>query len=225
MTITTTTLSIALGASSSNQFSVVTPASMTGIVGPGPNKSNRIIIWCDNEAMEALSVTTANATVVRGVLGTLRASHQIGARVWVGQESDFEHLMLMSARAYSGLSVNFETITPSTAIDTATLTAEQMLGGLITGTPTAAANYTLPTAALLITALQSFGVPYIGQSFRFTIKNTSGGANTITAVAGTGATIVGTATVAQSNAKEFRVVITGVDVPAYSIYSLGTVTF
>jgi hypothetical protein len=114
---------------------------------------------------------------------------------------------------------------PTTAIDTATITSSQVLGGLITGTPTAAAAYTLPTAALLQAALQSFCVPFIGQSFEFTVKNTSAGANTITVAIGTGGTAVGTMTIAQNSCKRFKVVLTAVDSPAYSLYSLGTVVF
>ena len=72
MSISQTTLSVALsGYSITNvlRTSIVTPASMTNIVAPGPNKSNRIILWCEREAMEVLSVTTTTAKVVRAVLG------------------------------------------------------------------------------------------------------------------------------------------------------------
>ena len=44
---------------------------------------------------------------------------------------------------------------PVTATDTATLTAAQVLNGIILATPTAAASYTLPTVALLEAALPS----------------------------------------------------------------------
>ena len=222
MTIIVTTLALAV-AENATQVSL---ASATGVVGPGPNNSNRQVLWVDREAMEIVSISGVIATVVRGVLGTLRVAHVIGQKVWIGQEADFEHFQGMGLGiAGSSMTRAFETTLPTTAADTATITPAQVLGGLITGTPTAAATYTLPTAALLDAALRSFGTTFRGQSFEFTIKNTSAGANTITVAGGTGGTDVGTMTIAQNSAKRFKVVLTAVDSPAYSVYSLGTVVF
>lgn len=231
--ITQTTLSVALGGPTlgrlNTQGSPVTPASMTNVLAPGPNKSNRTILWIDREALEVISITTTLAICHRGVFGTLAVPHVAGTPIWVGTEQDFSAFNENENRGglglYGPLSVSFETINPTTAADTATLTVAQLLGGLITGTPTAAANYTLPTATLIVAALGSWSNPYIGQSFEFTIKNTSAGANTITAVAGTGVTLTGTATVAQNAIKRFRLVVTNVITPTVTVYSLGSSTF
>jgi hypothetical protein len=201
--------------------------SLTGITAPGPNKSNRTILWMGREAIEVLSLADATnliVNVVRGVLMTAARYHGAGTQVWAGAEKDFPPFEEQGLGLYARLAAQFETVNIANLIGTTTLTAENLLGVLILGIPTAAANYTLPTAALLLASLGSYGSPYIGQSFEFTIINNSAGAFAITLVAGTGGTVVGTATVAQANGKRFRVVITGVAVPAYSVYSEGTVT-
>lgn len=78
---------------------------------------------------------------------------------------------------------------PVTATDTATLTAAQVLNGIILATPTAAASYTLPTVALLETTLSSAKV---GSTIDFVIVNlASNSSYDITLVAGTGWTITG----------------------------------
>lgn len=78
---------------------------------------------------------------------------------------------------------------PVTATDTATLTAAQVLNGMILATPTAAANYTLPTVASLETDLSSCK---IGSTIDFLIINlASNAAYDITLVTNTGWTITG----------------------------------
>lgn len=101
---------------------------------------------------------------------------------------------------------------------TATLTAAELLGGFIDGAPTAAATYTLPTAALMMEALNQAGS---GNAIEFTIKNSTAGAYTITVAAGAGGTGKGTLTIAQSNTKRFLLIVTGAT--TYDVYSLGTV--
>ena len=101
----------------------------------------------------------------------------------------------------------------------ATLTAAQVLGGLILRDPAGGARTdTLPTAALLAAALP--GV-VAGTAFEFTIRNTADASETITVAAGTGGTTSGTMTIAQNNSKRFLVVFTSAS--AYTVYSLGTV--
>jgi len=113
--------------------------------------------------------------------------------------------------------------TTVSVIDTAgaaTLTAAQILGGLILRDPNGASRSdVVPTATLLINAIHDCKV---GDSFEFIIKNTADADETITLTSGTGATMVGTMTIAQNNVKRFRAVITGVSSPAYTVYSLGT---
>ena len=102
----------------------------------------------------------------------------------------------------------------------ATLTAAQILGGLIFRDPSGAnRSDTTPTAASLIAAIHNCKV---GDSFEFTIANTTDASETITLISGTGTTRIGTMTIAQNNAKRFRAVITEVSTPAYTVYSLGT---
>ena len=72
--------------------------------------------------------------------------------------------------------------TTATAINaTATATAANIKGGLITSTSALATSITLPTATLLGTALNATK----GTSFDFIVDNTAG-ANTVTIVVGVG---------------------------------------
>ncbi|UOF77220.1 tail fiber protein [Caudoviricetes sp.] len=86
---------------------------------------------------------------------------------------------------------------PATATNTATLTVSDVLAGLVVGTPTAAATYTLPTGTLL-DAAATFEV---GDSFDWTIVNAATtAAYIITLAAGTDHTIVGSVDVAANHA-------------------------
>lgn len=102
--------------------------------------------------------------------------------------------------------------------DTTTVTAEQLIAGVLDGTPTAAATYTLPTATDLVAAIPNCKV---GSSFMFVVNNKSEGTNTITVAAGTDGTADGTLTVAQHVIRAFLVIITNVATPAYYVYGLG----
>lgn len=90
---------------------------------------------------------------------------------------------------------------------TATLTAAQMGGGIITSTTAAAVAATLPLGTAFETYLLSvFGTLAVGDGFIFYVVNT--GANTWTLTANTGFTIVGVAAVAGPGQGEFRIVRT-----------------
>lgn len=84
--------------------------------------------------------------------------------------------------------------TPATATSTATLTAAQILTGIILGSPgSSAATYTLPTVALLEATLVNCKV---GMSFDLSVVNIDGsGSGIITMAVGTGFTAVGLMTV------------------------------
>lgn len=115
------------------------------------------------------------------------------------------------------------TVTTQTTASNKTITAAQILGGLILRDPNGGARTdTLPTAALLVAAISG---AKIGDAFEFTYRNTADAAETITIAAGTGGTASGTMTIAQNNTKRFLVVLTGVvsGSEAYTVYSLGTV--
>lgn len=59
---------------------------------------------------------------------------------------------------------------PATATDSATLTAAQLTNGIIIGTPTTTAAYTLPLAADLDNALSN---AHVGTTFDFRVINTT----------------------------------------------------
>ena len=109
--------------------------------------------------------------------------------------------------------------TQTAKTDTATLTAAQLITGILDGTPTSGATYTLPTAALLVAGIANCKV---GSSFFFAVNNKAGGAYTITVAAGSGGTADGTLTVAQNVIRLFLVIITNVtsSSEAYYVYGL-----
>lgn len=112
-------------------------------------------------------------------------------------------------------------VTSTATTDTATLTAAQLLTGLITATPTAAAAYTLPTPAAMVAAIAGCKV---GTSFTVLVNNTSAsGAKTITMTANGSFTVDGTATVADNVARLFRVVINNVTASSEAavLYGIG----
>ena len=109
--------------------------------------------------------------------------------------------------------------TQTAVTNTATITAAQLITGILDGTPTSAATYTLPTAALLVAGIANCKV---GSSFFFAVNNKAGGAYTITVAAGSGGTADGTLTVAQNVIRLFLVIITNVtsSSEAYYVYGL-----
>lgn len=90
--------------------------------------------------------------------------------------------------------VLFTQAAPATATSTATLTAAQLVTGIILGSPgSSAATYTLPTVALLEALVTNAKVD---SAFEFSVVNVDGsGSGVITLAVGTGWTIVGLATV------------------------------
>jgi hypothetical protein len=110
---------------------------------------------------------------------------------------------------------------PQTAAGTATLTVAQVLGKVLVGSPsTSAANYTLPTAALLDAALPN---KKINTTFDLTIINLGTSSGVITVVTGTGITLVGMATLpittAAGSSGTWRFRKTGV--AAWTAYRIG----
>ena len=110
---------------------------------------------------------------------------------------------------------------PATATATATLTADQVLNGILLGSPgTSAASYTLPTVAALEAALPNSDKP--GVSFPFSVMNVDGsGSGVITLVTNTGWTLVGLMTVVATagTAQMFRARKTGTG--TWSLYRVG----
>lgn len=95
------------------------------------------------------------------------------------------------------------------AADTApTLTAAQIFGGLVLGTPTAARNYTLCTATDLMALIPGGGV---GSTVRVSIKNLAAATHAITVVATASITnggIAGDLTVSAATVGTFDIVFT-----------------
>lgn len=167
----------------------------------------------------ALQVDAATASVVNGVKVTATATAVGPILTAIGSDTNAT-LDITGKGTTGGVRTGPFTIKKSTATataDTATLTVAQLLTHIIDGTPTGAANYTLPTAANLVAGITNAKV---GDSFEFIINNKSGGANTITVLAG-GATLRGTATIAQNVCRKFVVLITNVTggAEAYTVYS------
>ena len=88
---------------------------------------------------------------------------------------------------------------PTAETDTVTLTIAELLTGIIAGTPTAAAAYTLPTGTLIDVAVDCV----INGSFDWAVINLDA-TYAITITAGTGNTVVGNMVVAVSSSAQFR---------------------
>lgn len=107
--------------------------------------------------------------------------------------------------------------TPATVNATATMTAADLLTGIITSTSAAAVAATLPLATDLNTALlAAYPTLANNDSFDFAMINT--GPNTVTVTTNTGWTLVGTMTVVTLVSAEFRLKRTSAT--AYILYRL-----
>lgn len=107
---------------------------------------------------------------------------------------------------------------PQTATSTATLTAAQVVNGMLYANPsTSAATYTLPTAALIDAAVPNATV---GSTFDLSIINIGTSSGTVTLSMGTGITDGGNAAVAvaitSSAMFRFRKTADG----AYTVYKI-----
>jgi len=133
--------------------------------------------------------------------------------------SEVTHGNFPLEKALSDMYDNTNKVTQTAVTDTATITAAQLLTRILDGTPTAGATYTLPTAALLVGAIEN---PKIGDSFLFIVNNKAAGAFTITVAGGAGGTGDGTLTVAQNIIRQFLVIITNVTAgsQAYFVYGI-----
>lgn len=87
----------------------------------------------------------------------------------------------------------------------ATLTTTQILSGLMQTSPAGAINLTTPTAAQLVAA-EGPDVK-VGDYRKLTIVQTGSNSAVVTVVAGTGVTIVGTATIAIGVSASFELLV------------------
>lgn len=101
--------------------------------------------------------------------------------------------------------------------DTAgTLTAPEVIAGLILSAPASGVTLNSPTATAIADALKAARA---GSAFDLIVRNTG---STVTLAAGSGVTITGTATVASGKVGTFRGVVTAVDTPAVTFYRVNT---
>ena len=110
---------------------------------------------------------------------------------------------------------------PATATSSATLTGDQVLTGLVLGSPgSSAASYQLPTVAALEAALPS--AAKVGATIDFSVLNVDGsGSGVITLTTNTGWTLVGLMTVLATagTAQMFRARKTGAT--TWALYRAG----
>lgn len=112
------------------------------------------------------------------------------------------------------------TVTTTTTAGPVTLTAAQVLGGVLLRDPNGGDRTdTLPTAALLVAAVQG---AVVNLAIDLDIRNTADAAETLTLAAGAGGTTSGTMTIVQNQTRRFRLVLTNVTggTEAYTVYSV-----
>lgn len=125
----------------------------------------------------------------------------------------------------AGADDNSISITNTALADAAaTLTPAQLLGGLITITPTTGRTLTLPTADTLIAAMKRAGVK---KSVKFTIKNLAAATHNITVAASSSITNGGPAadlSIAAAGTASYVIVVTNVtaDSEAAVLYKVST---
>lgn len=113
-------------------------------------------------------------------------------------------LNYLDNRSYNGNRVFIQSA-PAAKTTSATLTTDELLGGLITSNQGAAgaATYTTPTGAEIDAALGTKlgATPVVGESFQFSVVNISTvAAEDATVAGGTGVTMVGNAVVESNEA-------------------------
>jgi hypothetical protein len=202
--------------------------SVTGVTALTDRESN-VYASDDNTFTLTKSTNTLVGRVYRWISGT-----NCIVEFDVNKILEIDNADISATAAISGSKVNpvFATNvfpkTTTTTITTAgaeTLTAAQLIGGLILRDPAGGARTdTTDTAANVVAAISE---AVVGSSFEVIIRNDADAAETITIAGGSGVTTSGTMTIAQNNIKRFRVVLTNVTAAseAATIYSLGTVVF
>lgn len=97
-----------------------------------------------------------------------------------------------------------------TTVGAVTITVAQFINGIYRRDPNGAGRSdTTPTAAAIAAVISDLRV---GDGFTFFVRNDADANETITLLAGTGITIVGTATILQNKSEEFKVVCTAIGI-------------
>lgn len=213
MAFTRTTLTTAI----SGTDLIMTLASVTGL-------TNGMYCMLGNELVQVTGTpdtTALTAPITRGAASTAVTPHPAGLLVMFAPAAQFTNVGGFN-NAVNGNSANFNTLLSQqmrivTGAATATLKAGEVANGLLDFDGTGGITLTTPTAALLLAA---FPGQLLGGSVIFLLKNT--GTGTITVAAGSGCTIVGTATVATLNAKLWLIHWTST-VPGAETYTLRSI--
>lgn len=97
-----------------------------------------------------------------------------------------------------------------TTVGAGTITVAQFINGVYRRDPNGAGRSdTTPTAAAIAAVISDLQV---GDGFEFFVRNDADANETITLLAGTGITIVGTATILQNKTEQFRVICTAIGI-------------
>lgn len=129
---------------------------------------------------------------------------------------------ITTAKSADGNSTKTLTVTTEVAAGNETISASELLGGLILRDPSGGARTdTTDTAANIVAAMDD---PAVGDSLEIVIRNDADAAETITIAGGSGVTTSGTMTIAQNNSKIFKLRIDNVTASseAATLYSIGT---
>jgi len=186
----------------------------TQIAGTFPGAAGYIYISTDYGASWTVISATTTAGGWRGIAissdGKIRAACDYGNKIYTSyaDSSTIGNVNIAGFLAASTQVGPYKSVFD--AVDTApTLTAAQVLGGIVIGTPTVVRNYTLPTAASLLALIPN---AVVGTSIKLTVKNLSG-INGIAIVASASMTNGGVASdfsVGASNNATYDVVFTNV---------------
>lgn len=102
--------------------------------------------------------------------------------------------------------------------DDPTLTAAQMVNGIVNVSgQTTAQDVTTAAAAALVALIPNV---QIGSAFEFTLRNAHTSSGAVTVVAGSGVTLALTTAVPISKTQIYRGIVTAIDTPAVTLYGL-----
>ncbi len=192
----------------------VTVTTSTGAIFPQPGagqyfvatfiKNGNPLIY---EIIHVTAVSGDTFTIVRGQEGTSALSWATGDLIANN----------ITAGALANINQGAETISAVSGSGSVTLTAAQMLGGVINRTgPTAAYGDTTDTAANIVAAIPFAAV---GLTFNLRILNTVNYVDVV--AAGSGVTLAGTTAIAASTWRDYIGTITNVASPAVTLTGVG----
>lgn len=173
---------------------------------PGTLGSVGTILFVGNNGANSMQVYGASPDKINGVATGTGVAVAAGVNVWFAAvkyasggsdwlmtNSQAAAVAAITSGTIAGVAITNSSFTgtqgaPATATDSATITAANILTGIIAGTPTAAANYTLPTGILM----EGAATWATNESFDWSLINlATTDSFIITLLAGTGHTIVG----------------------------------